>query len=586
MSSATGWGGRRTSRVPFGPQTRAVQSSLGRCMTVSDPILQDDPRAATTRAFSRAKEALDSTVYARVARACLPRWLHLLGPSPWLISERAVRGVARAGAVQVYRRQAAALGVGLLTLRGEHEAQADFLHACVRATLGRWQMLLRSDGVPARKAWRRDPLQAAATVNVVLLLSEAPTFQTEEMLTDLGAHLSWLAGTRPQTCWIEAGTVLALAEGALLVRDSRLLDHARIRLTKLLARQSREGWFPERGGADLGRLSLTFDSLARLYLHHNWQELATPLRRAVDFMLNFVDPGGSVGGCYNSCGSAFLSPYGLELLASELPGAALLAQRCRCWCLEPQGDRLMHWHDHLVALLGAAHALAAVDATGAPLNVCPVPARAAGVRHFPEAGLAVFERPAYFAVVNARKGGAVEVTWRGSTARLSDGGVTVVTDGAVRTSGRQDTCRAPRLTESEVHCRGVLRWQRQSGRRRTSRLGVLIRRGASLVRRLFRTANSAGVTGRQLSHLPLGGQYERKISLAEHEVVIQDTVACRSRGVRVICQTVDQPGASKLCDPHSGRMSSHQGPLLVEAGRQVCITRTYRNGTLLPSRES
>jgi len=203
------------------------------------------------------------------------------------------------------------------------------------------------------------------------------------------------------------------------------------------------------------------------------------------------------------------------------------------------------------------------------------------MRHFPEAGLAVFERSAYFAVVNARKGGALEVTWRGSGARLSDGGVTVVTDGAARTGGRQDTCRVSRVSGSEVLSRGVLRRQRQSGGRRTSRLGWLIRRGASLVRRLRSPARTPDAAGTQTPRLLPRGYYEREISLTEREVVIRDTVACPTLRGGVICQTVDQPGASLLSDPRPGSPSP-QAPLLVEAGRQVCITRTYRDGTLLP----
>ena len=566
-------------------EKQAAQGCSHKRMTLPNPILHEVLHPVETCAPSGEAQTLEITAYARAARACQPRWLHLLGSTPWLVSERAVREVARAGAVQVYRRQAAALGLGLLTLLGEYEGEADFAHACVRATLGRWRMLLRGDGVPARKEWRRDPFWAAATTNVVLLLTEVPGYQTEGLLADLGLHLRWLAGTRSQTSWIEAGTVLALAEGALLVREPRLLDHARARLKQLLKRQNKEGWFPERGGADLGRLSLTVDALARLYLHDGWQELATPLSRTVDFMVNFRAPDGSMGGCYNSYGSAFVSPYGLELLAPELPNAALMAQHSRRRCLEAQDARVNRWHDHLVAPLGAAHALAAADATGAPLNVGPERTWVEGVRQFPQAGLAIFERREYFAVVNARKGGALEVVWRDGEARLSDGGVSVVTDGAVRTSGRQDTCRVPTITEHYVLSRGLLRRHKPPGRRRETGLASLVRRGAGWCRRTLRTATSSGGPSGPLSRLPLTGHYQREIVLKEREIVIRDTVSGRTREARVIYQTVDQPGTSMLRDPQVGQVS-HRAPLLVEARRQVCITRTYRDGTLISPAKS
>ena len=148
----------------------------------------------------------------------------------------------------------------------------------MRCSLIRWQASLLTDGRPASHSVRRDPLTGVIFGQVVRLLDESREFQTPLLLGDIDRFASWVATRRPQTPWIESATLCALAEAAPLVRDSSLLKAAQRRLAVLLERQDEEGWFPERGGADLGCLSLTIDSLARLYVQTGWASLEDPLR--------------------------------------------------------------------------------------------------------------------------------------------------------------------------------------------------------------------------------------------------------------------------------------------------------------------
>ena len=76
-------------------------------------------------------------------------------------------------------------------------------------------------------------------------------------------------------------------------------------------------------------MTLTIDSLARIYRQNECYELRDPLKRSLDFLIHFVHPDGSVGGCYGSCGNSFVSPYGVELLSDVFPAAAAVAQLCR-----------------------------------------------------------------------------------------------------------------------------------------------------------------------------------------------------------------------------------------------------------------
>ncbi|UCC31360.1 MAG: hypothetical protein JSU86_03605, partial [Phycisphaerales bacterium] len=319
-----------------------------------------------------------------------------------------------------------------------------------------WQLSLRGDGRPGHRQLLRSPLYVATAGQVVQLLSETAGFQTSMLLRDLERHLQWLPSRPPQTPWVEAALICAIADGGVLVRDTTLLRQARSRLEALLARQNEEGWFPEHGGPDVGRLSLTIDALARLYRQNRWEELKEPLGRALSFLTHFVHPDGSVGGCYSSCDTEFISPYGMELLAPTFAEAASLALLCRRLWAAPVLDEYYGGDDDLRAVLGASTVLAAANAAPLPAEQYVLPSETVGQTRFPGAGLTVFSTKAYHAVVAGRNGGALKVTWRNSAAGLEDPGVVVVYPHGTRTAAGPNVRGRQHVNGSSVTCGGIL----------------------------------------------------------------------------------------------------------------------------------
>src|SRR5207253_7327847 len=74
---------------------------------------------------------------------------------------------------------------------------------------------------------------------------------------------------------------------------------------RILAAQSREGWYEEYGGADPG-----YQTHATLYLARIWQQtrdvaLLDSLRRSLAFLKHFIHPNGTLGGEHASRNTEF-----------------------------------------------------------------------------------------------------------------------------------------------------------------------------------------------------------------------------------------------------------------------------------------
>jgi len=523
----------------------------------------------------------DPSVYRRAADASLPRWLHILGAAPWLSAERPMESHACPDGSALYRQQAAALAIALCCELDRDRPDHAYLHESVRASLIHWQLSLLGDGRPAQRDLRASPLHSATLALVGQLLSETVGFETDLLLDDFDRHVRWIARRTAQSPWLEAAAICAMADGALLVRDASLLKLARNRLAGLIARQDDEGWFPERGGADIGRLSLTLDALARVYAQNEWAELEVPLERAVGFLIHFVHPDGSAGGCYSSCDSGFLSPYGLELLGESNPEAAALALAFRRRCAELSPDRLFGCDDGLCAALGASICLAAVHAQPHLAQPCPYPCETRGQTRFPHAGLSIYSTDAYFAVVNGKKGGALRVNWRNGAADLDDPGVVVSHPRAERTSALHDPRIGVSVSDTTVTSSGVLRRTRPKGGRRARRIRRWLRSVGSRLqptttRPVGNEAQPRGTDHKRHAR----DRYVRKITFSKDRITIRDEVHTNPPCQTIVCQS-PLPAGSTPFGNGVGSCPPARSPIFVEGGRVVRITRTYRDGQLV-----
>lgn len=563
----------------------SVEGQLVLTDTAAPPLTTPlaDRGARTVAAARGSSESISDAgaqVYTATARAALPRLRHYLDePSLFDGNVYAIRRGATPEAMN--RRLSAAIAVGAMLGHDPDLRENELLYDCVRRSLIYWQLSLRHDGRPVFPRADTRHWHALNADLVVQLLNETSTFHNVMLLDDVGRHLKWLAATPRHTPWVEAALISALADGALIVRDVELLRLGRSRLAALLPIQNEEGWFPEQGGADLGRLSLVVDSLARLHAHHGWKDVASPIRRAIRFLFSFMPPNGRIGGCFNSCETELLSPYGVEIMASTVPEAVPLARAARLQSAECTRDNFCGWHDDLVvAMAPRIVAASTVAPSHLPLGAeCPWATNSH--LHFPESGLSVHTTDSYHAVVASRRGGAVFVTWRSGAPPLADAGIVVACPHSTRRSICGWPRHEPRVNEESVFCESILK---RSSRSRKSELRQVGREAG-------RHSSSDGGKDRDGSIKRTRGFFSRHGGLAhdtctreihfhEKTISIRDVVRCRLPCQAILCQLTHSGTENKSARVHE-HPKAERAPIYVPGGRHVTIERLYRDGELV-----
>jgi len=321
----------------------------------SAPVVENAPALPT-----QAMPQTECHVYEELTARCVPDWTRIVGTSPWWDVAVDTGRLVNRPVMTLVRQQASAFGLSAALRLEPGMASADRLTACVRTALIHWQASLDPEGCPVSRRGRTSRLWPVVAQQVVRLADGSGTLACIDLLDDLTRHLRWLLRrSRIDSPWILSALIESLACGAPLVRDADLLSRARERLPELLDQQSTEGWFRERGGADIGRLSLTIDALTRLYLDHHWEDLAEPLERALGFLGAVLQADGSAGGCYGSCNTGFISPYAPERLADRMPEGQRIAETLRERFAANRSRVPSSWHDNVTAVLGAGIAATA-----------------------------------------------------------------------------------------------------------------------------------------------------------------------------------------------------------------------------------
>jgi len=185
--------------------------------TAIDQHAADNVDIVTTTTFDPDRQQYaghtpDRSVYLRAARALLPRWLKRMGSAPWLSDDYRSVQLRHTHPKELYQHQAATLGIALLCELEPDMKDADHLHECIRTSLIRWQLSLRSDGVPVSSKWRHSLWYGAAVFQVIQLLSEIAEYQNPQLIWDIEHHIHWLTRRLPQTPWLEACNIAAIAD--------------------------------------------------------------------------------------------------------------------------------------------------------------------------------------------------------------------------------------------------------------------------------------------------------------------------------------------------------------------------------------
>lgn len=238
-------------------------------------------------------------------------------------------------------------------------------------------------------------------------------------------------------------------------------------LERTLALQTREGWFPEYDGPDLGYLSVTLDCLWDLYDVTGDNRVYGAIERAFEFLAWFVIEVPGITGMHNARNTDYIVPYGIARLSltEGLTGRRAAAVLARLYHspgssrspLEVVDDR--YWCHYIgtsvfraaITLVDASDSCDTSDTSFPPLDrLTP--------KVFAESGhvwqlLADFSSPGL--LVSTRKGAVLTAFWPDGE-RVSDFGWVVMSHRKIHVSHWWTPQWQVRLGPNDLGCDGWL----------------------------------------------------------------------------------------------------------------------------------
>jgi hypothetical protein len=127
----------------------------------------------------------------------------------------------------------------------------------------------------------------------------------------------------------DAGSVLALELMYHITKDSNYRKKSKIYLKELINLQTKEGYFPEYGGADIGYNTTMLFFLTNYYKLSNNKDILSQIKKLIKFTSYFIHPDGSLGGTYGSRTTYFCLPSGFEIMSKEIPLAKSISEKIK-----------------------------------------------------------------------------------------------------------------------------------------------------------------------------------------------------------------------------------------------------------------
>lgn len=200
--------------------------------------------------------------------------------------------------------------------------------------------------------------------------------------------------------------------------DREPLYNFEAKLNEFLGFQSKEGWFLEYDGADLGYLSASISfmtKVSKLMQHHPehaaWKKKVDAcMDSAIEFASYFVYPNGYYGGTMGSRQTLHFYPHGIEVHAAHNALAARMAEHMRFGVatgalvtpkIMPERYLGYRLNEYLVTYLDAPQKFPKKELL--PWEKKPFHT------YFPLARIAVYNEKNYYAVLNLAKGGVLKV---------------------------------------------------------------------------------------------------------------------------------------------------------------------------------
>ena len=223
----------------------------------------------------------------------------------------------------------------------------------------------------------------------------------------------------------EIASITGLYSYYSIKKESWILKGLNEKLDRVLMAQSKEGWFPEYGGADLGYLSVSFDMLAEYYWLSKDEKVKKPLEKLLKFISYFCHPDRTYGGEYGSRDTIYLLPNGLETMIRMGSTTAISVKQ---HIFNNQAHKNYHnsiddrYFSHYV-LHSYARAIEKEIVTKKikKQDIPLLPCQTEHLKLFNKAGLLTFKRRDIYGIISLKKGGVIKL-FKGDKEIFSDYG--------------------------------------------------------------------------------------------------------------------------------------------------------------------
>jgi len=233
----------------------------------------------------------------------------------------------------------------------------------------------------------RDKLDAKTKVNLEVAFQKAGNWLVNNLDTS----------AMNQVC----AAATALYNIHLILGEARFKEAAEERIKKIKELQSKEGWLPEYGGADIGYSTMALTLLADYYSKEKSRRIRVMANHLIDFISYFVHPDGTIGGEYGSRNTEFFLPYGFKVFDSSL--SRVIVKNVDMSSLERVDDYYLTQVLYDVLKAETVKIVPKKSRRMIPSDLKSF------TEFFPEAGLYVVKFPKYYAILGASKGGVLKV---------------------------------------------------------------------------------------------------------------------------------------------------------------------------------
>jgi len=190
----------------------------------------------------------------------------------------------------------------------------------------------------------------------------------------------------------------------ILTKNKLYLQKFKNRLKNILDKQTKEGWFPEYGGADIGYSSVSLHYLTEIYQDTKSHQVKESIIKLIDFLSNFIHPDGTMGGEYGSRNTEYFLLGGLAAASIYSKTSQLMIQNIN-WSLQKFDDRyLFHYIFHSY-IQGYIH----LYENKTKFNVKRLKSENKPFKHYKQSGLFIYQKNKTRIYINTKKGGVYKI---------------------------------------------------------------------------------------------------------------------------------------------------------------------------------